>query len=57
MEPLKLAGLLLLGLSAVELLLWRVLAASNPNLHKHFPVLVLASAVGGVVGFALFWLG
>jgi len=51
---LKLTGLLLLGLSVVELLLWRVLAASNPNLHKPFPVLVLASAVGG---FALFWLG
>lgn len=56
MEPLKLAGLLL-GLSAVELLLWRVLAASNPNLHKPFPVLVLALAVRGVVGFVLFWLG
>jgi hypothetical protein len=56
-ESLKLVGILLLGLSAAELLLWRVLSASNPRLQKAFPLLVLSSALGGVIGFALLWLG
>lgn len=57
MEVIKLVGLLLLLVSAVEVALWRVLAPRNPNLNKAFPIL-MASAVGtAVLGLLLFVLG
>ncbi|ADD29424.1 MULTISPECIES: hypothetical protein [Meiothermus] len=57
MEAIKLVGLLLLLVSAVEVALWRVLAPRNPNLNKAFPIL-MASAVGtAVLGLLLFVLG
>jgi hypothetical protein len=56
-EAIKLVGLLLLLVSAVEVALWRVLAPRNPNLNKAFPIL-MASAVGtAVLGLLLFVLG
>ncbi|GIW38712.1 MAG: hypothetical protein KatS3mg075_193 [Meiothermus sp.] len=57
MEAIKLVGLMLLLVSAVEVALWRVLAPRNPNLNKAFPIL-MASAVGtAVLGLLLFVLG
>ncbi|AWR87511.1 hypothetical protein [Meiothermus taiwanensis] len=57
MEAIKLAGLLLLVLSAVEVVLWRVLAPRNPNLNKAFPILMVSAVGTAVLGLLLFVLG
>jgi hypothetical protein len=56
-EAIKLAGLLLLVLSAVEVVLWRVLAPRNPNLNKAFPILMVSAVGTAVLGLLLFVLG
>ncbi len=57
MEPLKLAGMVLLAISAIEVAAWRILAPRNPNLNRLFPVL-MASAVGSaVLGLVLLIMG
>lgn len=57
MEPLKLAGTLLLVLSAAEIALWRVLAPRNPNLNRVFPILVSSAVMSGVLGLVLLMVG
>ncbi|GIW29611.1 MAG: hypothetical protein ACK40N_04005 [Meiothermus ruber] len=57
MEPLQLAGLLLLVISAVEVALWRVLAPRNPNLNKAFPILMVSAVGTAVLGLLLFIVG
>jgi hypothetical protein len=56
-EPLQLAGLLLLVISAVEVALWRVLAPRNPNLNKAFPILMVSAVGTAVLGLLLFIVG
>lgn len=57
MEPLKLAGTLLLVLSAAEIALWRVLAPRNPNLSRFFPILISSAVLSGVLGLVLLMVG
>lgn len=57
MEAIKLVGLLLLLVSAVEVALWRVLAPRNPNLNKAFPLLMTSAVGTAVLGLLLFVLG
>ncbi len=53
METLKLAGWLLLVLSAVEGVVWRVLAQRSPNAQRVLPALLASAVLSGVAGLAL----
>ncbi|WP_169447893.1 hypothetical protein [Meiothermus rufus] len=53
MEGLKLVGWLLLVLSAVEGVVWRILAQRSPNAQRVLPVLLASAVLSGVVGLVL----
>ncbi len=57
MEALKLAGWLLLVLSAAEGVVWRILAQRSPNTQRVLPVLLASAVLSGIAGLVLLWLG
>lgn len=57
METLKLVGVLMMVIAAVEVPLFRFLASRNENLRKVLPLLMVAAAVPAVVGLGLFMFG
>ncbi|MDX2006412.1 MAG: hypothetical protein SFU83_14135 [Meiothermus sp.] len=57
MEPLKLVGVLMMVIAAVEVPLFRFLASRSENLRKVLPLLMVAAAVPAVVGLGLFIFG
>ena len=57
MEPLKLVGVLMMVIAAVEVPLFRFLASRNEALKKVLPMLMIAAALPAVVGLGLFIFG
>lgn len=53
MEPLKLAGLVVLALGIIEAFVWRILAPQNPNLARLQPILMISAASMVVIGIVL----